>query len=156
MFTISFLFGIVKYRCFLLYMPLSSTIPDNEIRIETSRSGGPGGQNVNKVASKVQLRWPVGASLVFSLEEKFRIRRELSHRINQEDELMIDVDEERSQMQNKDIAIARLHELVHKALAPKKIRRKTRPTRGSKERRLTEKKKVGERKRTRRQNDTEE
>ena len=126
-------------------------IPDHELRIETARSGGPGGQNVNKIESKVQLRWSVGESGIFDEREKERIRRVLTHRLNQDDEVMVDVEEERSQAQNRETAIARLHELVAAALAHKKIRRRTRPTRASKERRLTEKKKIAERKRGRRE-----
>lgn len=130
-------------------LPLPIHIPDHELRIETARSGGPGGQNVNKVSSKVQLRWCIGASGVVSSEQKDQIRHALGSRINMYDEAMVDVDEERSQAQNRETAIGRLHELVEDALKPKKIRRPTRPTRASKERRLTEKKKVGERKRAR-------
>lgn len=125
-------------------------IPESELRIETARSGGPGGQNVNKVASKVQLRWCVGASAVLNEEEKDRVRTELSNRLNAQDEIMIDVDEERSQAQNRDIAIARLHALVRDALKPKKVRRATKPTRASKEKRLEEKRRVSERKKIRR------
>ena len=124
-------------------------IPDHELRIETARSGGPGGQNVNKIESKVQLRWSVGESGIFDEREKERIRRVLTHRLNQDDEVMVDVEEERSQAQNRATAIARLQWLVADALAPKKIRRPTRPTRSSKERRLTEKKKTAEMKRGR-------
>lgn len=131
-------------------IPHKIQIPPYELRIETARSGGPGGQNVNKVESKVQLRWSVSASSVFEDAEKERIRRALSNRLNQEDEVMIDVDDERAQAQNRDIAIARLHKLVAQALQPKKLRRRTSPTRASKERRLTEKKKKAERKRGRR------
>lgn len=125
-------------------------IPDSELRIETARSGGPGGQNVNKVASTVQLRWCVGTSAVFSMQEKEKIRRTLKNRLNADDEIMIDVDEERSQAQNREVAVARLQGLVTQALKPKKVRRPTRPTRASKERRLEEKKRVGERKKGRR------
>lgn len=127
-------------------MLYSIKIPDSELRIDTVRSSGPGGQNVNKVATKVHLRWSVGATNVVSQEQKDHLRLALVSRLNANDELMVDVDEERSQAQNREIAIRRLHELVTVALRPKKVRRPTRPTRASKERRLEEKKKVGERK----------
>ncbi|HYE59874.1 MAG TPA: alternative ribosome rescue aminoacyl-tRNA hydrolase ArfB [Candidatus Kapabacteria bacterium] len=125
-------------------------IPDQEIVIDTVRSSGPGGQNVNKVSSKVQLRWNVGQSSVVSFGQKELIRHALANRMNAEDEVMVDVDEERSQLQNRMIAIDRLQTLVNTALIPKKVRRATRPTRASKERRLDQKRKVGERKRARR------
>ncbi len=130
-------------------------IPESEYTIDAVTSSGPGGQNVNKVATKVQLRWNIGASTVFTYEEKEAIRSQLENRINLEDELMIDVSEERSQLQNREVAVEKLHALVGQALRPVKTRRPTRKTRASHERRLTEKKKTGEKKRFRRM-DSEE
>lgn len=128
-------------------MPL---IPPHELRIETARSSGPGGQNVNKVESKVQLRWRIGDSQALSDEQKTRLRQALANRINSDDELMVDVDDERSQAQNRDVAVARLQELVQAALKPRKTRKKTKPTKASKERRLSDKKKTSVRKQLRR------
>lgn len=130
-------------------------IPETEYTIEAVTSSGPGGQNVNKVATKVQLRWNIGNSRVFTYEEKEAIRSQLENRVNLEDELMIDVSEERSQLQNRETAIEKLHTLVGQALKPVKTRRSTRPTRASREKRLDFKKRVGEKKRFRKMVDEE-
>lgn len=115
-------------------------IPENEIQIDFVRSGGPGGQNVNKVATKAQLRWKVGESQIFSDEEKDKIREALANRLTKEDEIVLNCDEERSQTRNKEIAIARLNDLVRSALVEEEERMPTKPTRTSQEKRLEEKK----------------
>lgn len=115
-------------------------IPENEFIITFARSGGKGGQNVNKTSTKVFIHWPVGKSQVLSDEEKGRVRAKLANRINNEDELVVMSEEERSQPQNREIAIARLQELVTEALHVPKKRRPTRPTKGSKLRRIESKK----------------
>ena len=125
-------------------------VPISELRIDFSRSGGPGGQNVNKTSTKVTLRWSVAASRAFSPEQKNQIRAFLRNRINKEDELVLSVETERSQSQNRELAIERLNTLVKKALVRKKIRRPTKPTRASKIKRLEYKRKVAHRKRARR------
>jgi len=131
-------------------------IPEAEIEESFSRGGGPGGQNVNKVATKVELRWRVDASTVFSDEEKARIREVLANRINKEGELIVTAQRERSQLKNREIAYGRLNELVAGALVPEIERIKTRPTAGSREKRIEEKKVQSSIKRGRRKPEIEE
>jgi ribosome-associated protein len=127
-----------------------SNIPLNEIKLNFTRSSGAGGQNVNKTATKVIVRWTVGESRVFSQEEKARIRIKLANRLNSQDEIVIASEEERSQAQNRESATARLRFLVNKALIIPKKRRSTRPTKSSKLKRLESKKKHAQKKAARR------
>jgi ribosome-associated protein len=114
-------------------------IPTNELRITFSRSSGAGGQNVNKTSTKATVHWSVGRSRVLSPEEKARVRVKLASRINWMDELVVSSERERSQPQNRALAIAQLQALVARAMHVPKKRRPTRPTRASKERRLESK-----------------
>lgn len=124
-------------------------IIDRECLFEAVRSSGKGGQNVNKVASKVQLRWFIGNSRAFAEEEKEKIRQVLANRINQNDELILESQVERSQAQNKKNVIEKFHRLLQSALAPEKERIPTKPKQKDKERRLEEKHQRGEQKRLR-------
>lgn len=124
-------------------------IPESEIQFIFSRSGGKGGQNVNKVESRVQLRWSADHSAVFSFAEKMMISRALHSRMTEQGEVSIDVDTSRSQAQNRAEAIERLQALVAQALIPPKPRKKTRPTRASKLKRLDSKRRSSERKQSR-------
>ncbi len=122
-------------------MPNSvSQIPENEFRITFARSSGAGGQNVNKTSTKAIIHWPVNRSRVYSSEEKIRIRTKLANKINFFGELVVAAEEERSQPQNRAIAISRLRQLVSGALHIPKKRRPTKPTRASKIRRVESKK----------------
>lgn len=125
-------------------------IPESEIAVEFARSSGPGGQNVNKRDTKAVARWQVGASAAFSDEEKARIRAAAANRLNAEDELVVSAEDERSQQRNRETAVARLRDIVRRALVPMKPRRPTKPTRASKERRLEAKKREGRKKAERR------
>ena len=121
-------------------------IPESEYIIEFSHASGPGGQNVNKVASKAQLRWRVGDSLVLSLEQKNRVREILKNRLTNDDEILVVAEEERSQVQNRERVVERFQELINQALIVPKKRRPTKPTRSSREKRLKTKKLISEKK----------
>lgn len=114
-------------------------IPESELQIDFVRASGAGGQNVNKVSTKVQLKWKVGRSSVFSPEEKAKIKEFLANRINEEGEVVMSSQETRSQLQNKERVIERLHELVEIALRPVHKRIPTRPTKSSQRKRLDSK-----------------
>lgn len=111
-------------------------IPDSELAVSFIRSAGPGGQNVNKVASAVQLRFSLAHSSALRADVKARLRALAGHRVTHEGELLIVARESRSQEQNRRLAEERLVDLVRRALVPPKKRLATRPTRASRERRL--------------------
>ena len=120
---------------------LQERIPESEFRFSTSRSGGPGGQNVNKVNTRVEVRFNIGKSSLLSDHEKELIITTLKNRINIEGELIITSQSERTQLLNKRKATARLYKLVSAALTEKPERRATAPTLSSKTERLERKKK---------------
>jgi ribosome-associated protein len=111
-------------------------IPDAELEVAFVRSSGPGGQNVNKVASAVQLRFFLDKNVTLSEEVKSRLRILAGQRLNDAGELLIVARESRSQEQNRRIAEQKLLDLVRRALIAPRKRHATRPTRASKERRL--------------------
>jgi ribosome-associated protein len=111
-----------------------------EFIFAASRSGGPGGQNVNKVSSKIELRFNILLSTAFNEEEKELIFRKLKNKINKEGELIIVSQVERSQLLNKEVAIDKFYDLVSRALTVQQKRKSTKPTKASKVRRLEGKK----------------
>jgi ribosome-associated protein len=128
---------------------------EEEFMFLTSRSGGPGGQNVNKVSTKVELRFNILVTRLLSEEEKSLILKKLKNKINKESELILVSQSERTQLLNKQNVIEKFFDLVAKALTIPVKRRATRPTLSSKLKRVETKKLRGQVKMTRRKFDPE-
>ena len=111
-----------------------------EISFKGVRSSGPGGQHVNKTASKAVISFTISTSQIFSSQEKQRLLEKLKHRISQDGILTITCSESRSQHRNKALAIERLISLLEKNLRIAKHRKKSRPSRNAMEKRLVSKK----------------
>lgn len=124
-------------------------IPASELQYTASRSSGPGGQHVNKTDSRIQIRWNIPTSSALSDFLKHRVMNVLAARLTENGDLLMASDSNRSQHRNKEEVNQRLAALVREALVPPKPRRKTKPTRASRQRRLDEKKKRSDVKRQR-------
>lgn len=126
-----------------------SSIPESEITLSFARSSGAGGQNVNKVNSKVTLHWRITGTEALSLSAQDRFRRLFANAFNADGEVVVVSQESRSQKDNVDACFKKLSDMIKEAKVVPKIRRKTKPGRGAIERRLTGKKKDGDKKRQR-------
>ena len=122
-----------------------------EITFRTARSGGKGGQNVNKVETMVEAVWPVRSTQLFTEDEQARILDKLSHKITKDGNLQLRSSESRSQLENRQIAQRKLEELVARALIRPKPRKKAKPSKAAIEKRLESKKKASFKKELRRQ-----
>ncbi len=117
-----------------------------ELNFSASRSSGPGGQHVNKVSTKMELRFHVASSALLSDDEKAVISEKLAARINMAGELVLVSQSERSQLQNKEKVLEKFYLLLVRALTPRKKRKPTKPSRASKEERLEVKRQQSEKK----------
>ncbi len=128
----------------------SVPIPESELVFKASRSSGPGGQNVNKLNTRVTVLLDVARSPTLSQEQKQQVLRRLAGRIDKDGVLHVAAQKHRSQEANRRAAVERLQQLVQEALAPVPLRRKTRIPAAARERRLQEKKQRSDRKQQRR------
>lgn len=120
-----------------------------EFVFTTSRSGGPGGQHVNKVNSKVTLRFDIGRSAILRETEKERLRKKADNRISGDGTLILSAESHRSQLKNKEEVIDKFYRLLKKSLQKKKARKPTQPTASAIEKRLNQKKRQAEKKKWR-------
>ena len=121
----------------------------DEFVFQASRSGGPGGQNVNKVSSKVELRFNIAESALLNDDEKAILAEKLVNKLNKLGELVLVAQTDRSQLKNTGKVIDKFYLLIEKALTPQKKRHKTKPTKASIEKRLVSKRVQSEIKSTR-------
>lgn len=129
------------------------TIPATELALAFARSGGPGGQNVNKVSSKVELRWNPTTSGALGDDDRAWLLSRLGNRLTTDGTLIVTSTATRDQLKNRDDAMSKLTLIVRAALDRPKLRRPTKPTRSSKRRRVDDKRHRAQIKRDRRGDD---
>jgi len=132
------------------------TVPENELRFRASPASGPGGQHVNRSSTRVEVRWDISSSSSITDSQRELLLRKLASRVDSSGTLRVTAEDQRSQLRNRETAVARLNELVNEALYEPPPRKKTRPPAVSAEKRLAEKRRRSELKRERRYPDTNE
>ena len=132
---------------------ITATLMGKELKLSASRSDGPGGQNVNKVNSKVTLKFDVKQSEILTPEEKDIILYKLASRLTKEGLLVLTAQENRSQLQNKEAVMLKFEKLIAKAFEKKKARKATKPSKGSVQDRINKKKQLSEKKKWRQKPD---
>ena len=128
----------------------------HEIGLSYARSGGPGGQHVNKTSTKVLLRWNLETSAALSEDQRERVRRKLAARLTEDGELLVTSERYRDQSRNVDDAVAKFAQLLRDALHVPRKRKATKPTRSSQKRRMDAKRRRGDIKRQRRRPGSDE
>ncbi|HLT88700.1 MAG TPA: alternative ribosome rescue aminoacyl-tRNA hydrolase ArfB [Sphingobacterium sp.] len=131
---------------------MNNELLQKELTYRTSRSGGAGGQHVNKVESKVTLVWNINESEALTDDEKTRVRQKLANRLNKDNLLQMEASTERSQTKNKEIVTTRFFDLLHQALKKEKKRVTTKIPKSQILDRLDRKKKQSQKKQNRRKN----
>ena len=134
----------------VLVVDASLEIPRSELSFRASRAGGPGGQHVNTSSTRVELLWDLERSRAIDAEQRERLRDKLAARIDADGNVRVVASANRSQLRNREEAEIRLATLIRRALLVPKARKKTRPSRGSVEKRLRAKKEHSRRKQNRR------
>jgi ribosome-associated protein len=132
---------------------IDSAVLGRELLVTTSRSSGPGGQNVNKVNSKITLKFDIAQSQMLTPEEKETLLIKLAGKLTTEGVLIVTSQDKRSQLENKEAAIAKLERIINKAFEKKKKRKATKPTKSSVQERIKSKKQKSEKKQWRQKSD---
>ena len=125
---------------------IDAALLGRELVFHTSRSSGPGGQNVNKVNTKVTIRWDIASSTVLTGEEKEILLNKLSAKLSTDQVLIVSAQETRSQLHNKTEVILKLESIISKAFEKKKKRKATKPTKQAVKKRIESKKQHAEKK----------